>query len=87
MAQIVSCEIILALASVPVVILSGSLNINSIVFMQQESCWYIFPLFPIMFVFYVASLIETNRSPFDVPEAESELVAGFRLEYSNLTSW
>ncbi len=61
----------------------GSLNLNKIV-LAQENVWFIFPLFPMFIVFFISALAETNRPPFDLPEAESELVAGYQTEYSGM---
>merc|ERR1712187_542960 len=60
---------------------SGSLNLTVIV-LAQEKIWYIFPLLPMFIVFFVSALAETNRHPFDLPEAEAELVSGYNVEYS-----
>ncbi|WP_110112608.1 NADH-quinone oxidoreductase subunit NuoH [Bacillus sp. CGMCC 1.16541] len=80
-AQMISYEVPLVMSIVGVVLLTGSLNLNEIVYAQQD-VWYIF-VQPIGFiVFFIASVAELNRTPFDLPEAESELVAGFHVEYS-----
>jgi NADH-quinone oxidoreductase subunit H len=84
-AQMISYEVSIGLILVIIGICSGSLNILSIVFAQQQSGWYILPLFPLVFIFFVSMLAETNRAPFDLPEAEAELVAGFNVEYSSIT--
>lgn len=80
-AQMISYEIPLVLSLVGVILLAGSINLNEIV-LAQENVWFIF-IQPIGFaVFFIASIAELNRVPFDLPEAESELVAGFHVEYS-----
>ena len=64
--------------------LTGSLNLTEIVYSQSIKGWYCFPLFPLMVIFFISMLAETNRAPFDLPEAEAELVAGFNVEYSSM---
>ena len=59
----------------------GSLNLNDIV-LAQQNFWFVIPLFPMFVIFFISSLAETNRPPFDLPEAEAELVAGYQTEYS-----
>lgn len=81
-AQLVSYEIALGMLILPIIICSGSLNIIDIVESQRDHVWYIVPFFPIAMMFFVTMLAETNRTPFDLPEAEAELVAGFNVEYS-----
>jgi len=83
-AQMVSYEISISLCILPVVLLSGSLNLIDIIH-SQKNIWYIFPLFPLFIIFFISMLAETNRAPFDLPEAEAELVAGFFIEYSAIT--
>jgi NADH-quinone oxidoreductase subunit H len=83
-AQMVSYEISISLVIIPVVLLSGSLNINDIINKQQETCWFILPLLPLAIIFFISILAETNRTPFDLPEAEAELVAGYNVEYSGI---
>ena len=82
-AQMVSYEVSIGLVIVTVLICVGSLNLHDIV-MAQESVWFIFPLFPMFIVFFVSALAETNRAPFDLPEDESSLVAGYFTEYSSM---
>nr|YP_004062229.1 NADH dehydrogenase subunit 1 [Plocamiocolax pulvinata]ADR03245.1 NADH dehydrogenase subunit 1 [Plocamiocolax pulvinata] len=80
-AQMVSYEVSLGLILISVLLCSGSLNFSEIVLAQQK-VWYIVPLLPIFIMFYISILAETNRAPFDLPEAEAELVAGYNVEYS-----
>lgn len=82
-AQMISYEVSIGLIIICVVLCSGSMNLTQIVY-SQEDIWYIFPLFPLFVMFFVSSLAETNRPPFDLPEAEAELVAGYNVEYSGL---
>ena len=84
-AQMVSYEVSLGFVIITVIMLAGSLNLSEIVAAQSGSFWnwYFLPLFPMFVVFFVSALAETNRPPFDLPEAESELVAGFQIEYSS----
>ncbi len=85
-AQIVAYEIAMGFALVGVLMAAGSLNLGDIVRGQQGSVldWYIWPLFPLFLVYFISGVAETNRAPFDVVEGESELVAGFHVEYSGM---
>lgn len=83
-AQMVSYEVSLALAVLGVVIMSGSLSLVDIAVKQQETIWFAGPQFVGLLVFFVAGVAETNRPPFDLPEAESELVAGYHTEYGGI---
>jgi NADH-quinone oxidoreductase subunit H len=83
-AQMISYEVSIGLILVPVIICSSSLNLTEIVFVQSYKGWFCFQLFPLVFVFFISVLAETNRAPFDLPEAEAELVAGFNVEYSSM---
>ena len=83
-AQMVSYEVSIGFVMVTVLLCVGSLNINDIV-KAQHSIWFCIPLFPMFVVFFISALAETNRPPFDLPEAESELVAGYFSEYSAFT--
>jgi NADH-quinone oxidoreductase subunit H len=83
-AQMISYEVAMGFSIITIFLCAGSLNISSIVF-AQESVWYIFPLFPMFLVFFISALAETNRHPFDLPEAEAELVSGYNVEYSAMT--
>jgi len=86
-AQIVSYEIAMGFALVGVLLAAGSLNLGQIVNGQQGSIlsWYWLPLFPLYLVYFISGVAETNRAPFDVAEGESEIVAGFHVEYSSMT--
>ena len=83
-AQMVSYEISMGLVIVTVILCAGSLNITDIVEAQRD-LWYCIPLLPMFVVFFISTLAETNRSPFDLPEGESELVAGYFVEYSSMS--
>lgn len=83
-AQMVSYEVSIGLIIISVLICSNSLNLLNIV-KGQIYIWYILPLFPLFLLFYISALAETNRPPFDLPEAEAELVAGYFVEYSAMT--
>ena len=80
-AQMVSYELPMTLSVLCVIVCAGSLNINDIIY-AQETCWYVLYLITPFFVFFISGLAETNRHPFDLPEAESELVSGYNVEYS-----
>ena len=80
-AQMVSYEVSIGLIIITVLLCAGSLNLSQIV-LSQKDCWYVFPLFPMFVIFFISILAETNRHPFDLPEAEAELVAGYNVEYS-----
>lgn len=82
-AQMISYEVSIGLIIVTVVLLAGSLNLTEIV-LAQKNHWFVLPLFPMFVVFFISALAETNRLPFDLPEAESELVAGYNVEYSSM---
>jgi len=83
-AQMISYEVAISLIILPVVILSGTLNLTMMTHIQSITSWFIWPLFPASLLFLVAMLAETNRTPFDLPEAEAELVAGYNVDYSSL---
>ena len=82
-AQMISYEVSIGIIIINVLLCVGSLNLSDIV-LAQENVWFIFPLFPMFVVFFISALAETNRPPFDLPEAESELVAGYQTEYSGM---
>ena len=83
-AQIISYEVSIGFIIATVAICSGSFNLSTIV-ISQENGWYILPLLPMFLIFNVSMLAETNRHPFDLPEAEAELVSGYNVEYSAMT--
>ena len=82
-AQMVSYEVSIGFVIITVLLCVGSLNLTEIV-MAQKTMWFFIPLFPMFIVFFISALAETNRPPFDLPEAESELVAGYQTEYSGM---
>tara|TARA_B100000424_G_scaffold271428_1_gene274102 strand:- start:5680 stop:6681 length:1002 start_codon:yes stop_codon:yes gene_type:complete len=82
-AQMVSYEVSIGVIIINVLLCVGSLNLSDIV-MAQQSTWFILPLFPMFVIFFISALAETNRPPFDLPEAEAELVAGYQTEYSGM---
>ena len=82
-AQMVSYEVSIGIIIINVLLCVGSLNLNDIVIAQQNM-WFIIPLFPMFVIFFISALAETNRPPFDLPEAEAELVAGYQTEYSGM---
>ncbi len=82
-AQMVSYEVSIGIIIINVLLCVGSLNLNDIV-ISQQNLWYIVPLFPMFVIFFISALAETNRPPFDLPEAEAELVAGYQTEYSGM---
>lgn len=83
-AQMISYEVSIGFIIINVCICTGSFNLSNIVF-AQKTIWFIVPLFPMFVMFYVSMLAETNRHPFDLPEAEAELVSGYNVEYSAMT--
>jgi len=80
-AQMVSYEVSIGFVIIAVILCAGSLNLSEIA-LAQQSIWYAIPLFPMFLMFFISALAETNRHPFDLPEAEAELVAGYNVEYS-----
>jgi len=83
-AQMISYEISIGFILLSIAVCVGSLNLSQIILSQSE-IWFIVPLFPLFVMFYVCMLAETNRHPFDLPEAEAELVSGYNVEYSSMT--
>lgn len=79
--QMISYEVSIGFIIICVVLCAGSFKLSAIV-LAQKKIWYIFPLLPMFFMFFVSALAETNRHPFDLPEAEAELVSGYNVEYS-----
>ncbi|MDA7593962.1 NADH-quinone oxidoreductase subunit NuoH [Candidatus Pelagibacter sp.] len=82
-AQMVSYEVSIGVIIINVLLCVGSLNLNDIV-VAQKNLWFVIPLFPMFVIFFISALAETNRPPFDLPEAEAELVAGYQTEYSGM---
>ena len=82
-AQMISYEVSIGIIIINVLLCVGSLNLNDIV-IAQENIWFVIPLFPMFVIFFISALAETNRPPFDLPEAEAELVAGYQTEYSGM---
>ena len=82
-AQMVSYEVSIGIIIINVLLCVGSLNLSEIV-LAQKDMWFVIPLFPMFVIFFISSLAETNRPPFDLPEAEAELVAGYQTEYSGM---
>jgi len=81
-AQMVSYEVAMSLSLIPVVLITGNVSFHEIIARQQAGLWFVLPLFLSFFMFMVSAFAETNRVPFDLPEAESELIAGYHTEYS-----
>ena len=82
-AQMVSYEVSIGVIIINVLLCVGSLNLGDIV-LAQEKIWFVVPLFPMFVIFFISALAETNRPPFDLPEAEAELVSGYQTEYSGM---
>ena len=83
-AQMISYEVSIGLTVLPVILLAGSSNFTEIILAQNRTVWFAAPLLPCATIFFVSMLAETNRAPFDLPEAEAELVAGYNVEYSSI---
>jgi NADH-quinone oxidoreductase subunit H len=84
-AQMVSYEVSIGFVMIAVLLCAGSLNLSDIVHAQEKGIWYVIPHLPLFVIFFISGLAETNRAPFDLPEAESELVSGYNVEYSAMT--
>ncbi len=82
-AQMISYEVSIGLIIINILLTVGSLNLTEIV-LAQKNLWFFIPHFPVFLIFFISTLAETNRAPFDLPEAEAELVAGYNVEYSSL---
>jgi len=78
----ISYEVFISLIVLQIILFSGTLNLHAMLLIQLKTVWFFFPLFPLVFFFFISILAETNRVPFDLPEAEAELVAGYNVEYS-----
>ena len=83
-AQMISYEVSIGLIIISILLSAGSLNLTEIV-LAQSNMWYLIPHFPMFVIFFISTLAETNRAPFDLPEAEAELVAGYNVEYSSMS--
>jgi len=80
----ISYEVSISLVIIPVIFMSASLNLTEIVVAQTQTVYYVFPLITLSVIFFISMIAETNRTPFDLPEAEAELVAGYNVEYSSI---
>ena len=80
----ISYEVSIGLIILPIVLLSGTLNFTKIIMCQANTIWFFSPLLPCAIIFFISMLAETNRTPFDLTEAEAELVAGYNTEYSSI---
>lgn len=84
-AQMISYEVSIGLIVISVILCGGTMNLSNIIYTQKQTIWFIFPLLPAAFMFFISCLAETNRAPFDLTEGESELVSGYNVEYSSMT--
>ena len=84
-AQMISYELSFGLILITLVLCCGTLNLQAIVYWQETCVWFLVPFFPLFIIFFICILAETNRVPFDLPEAEAEIVAGYNVEYSSIT--
>ena len=84
-AQMISYEVSIGLIIISVVLCGGTMNLLNIIQVQEQLIWFLFPLLPAAFMFFISCLAETNRAPFDLTEGESELVSGYNVEYSSMT--
>jgi NADH-quinone oxidoreductase subunit H len=80
----ISYEVSISLIIIPVIFMAGSLNFTEIVMAQTGTIMFLLPLLPLSIIFFISMIAETNRTPFDLPEAEAELVAGYNVEYSSI---
>ncbi|OIQ97243.1 NADH-quinone oxidoreductase subunit H [mine drainage metagenome] len=83
-AQMVSYEVSIGFVMISVLLCVGSLNLSDVVHAQAKSVWFVLPHLPLFVIFFISGLAETNRAPFDLPEAEAELVSGYNVEYSSM---
>lgn len=84
-AQMISYEVSIGLILITIILCSGTLNLSKIILIQENSIWFIVPMFPAAIMFLISTLAETNRAPFDLTEGESELVSGYNVEYSSMS--
>lgn len=84
-AQMISYEVSIGLIIITVILCGGTMNLTNMIYVQEQTCWFILPLLPAAFMFFISCLAETNRAPFDLTEGESELVSGYNVEYSSMT--
>nr|WKK50056.1 NADH dehydrogenase subunit 1 [Eirene ceylonensis] len=84
-AQMISYEVSIGLILISVILCGGTMNLLNIIQVQEQLTWFVFPLLPAAFMFFISCLAETNRAPFDLTEGESELVSGYNVEYSSMT--
>lgn len=84
-AQMISYEVSIGLIVISVILCAGTMNLINIIHVQEQTIWFLFPLLPAAFMFFISCLAETNRAPFDLTEGESELVSGYNVEYSSMT--
>nr|AER54496.1 NADH dehydrogenase subunit 1 [Cyanea capillata] len=84
-AQMISYEVSIGLILITIILCSGTLNLSKIILIQENSIWFIIPMFPAAIMFLISALAETNRAPFDLTEGESELVSGYNVEYSSMS--
>lgn len=84
-AQMISYEVSIGLIIISVILCCGSMSLINVIYSQEQGIWFIFPLLPAAFMFFISCLAETNRAPFDLTEGESELVSGYNVEYSSMT--
>jgi NADH:ubiquinone oxidoreductase subunit H len=83
-AQMLAYEVSISLCILPIIVFCSSLNMHKIIYTQTKTIWFIYPMFPLAIIFFISILAETNRAPFDLAEAEAELVAGYNVDYSSI---